>query len=142
MEKPEIKACPRIYTRCPSCHNTTLTIGTNGDLLCTWIDCKDPTLIDRIGQYGPCVAGDRQPVTLETVGVKALASATGSAAAEIVKALKNPRVLRWTTWDVFAGRQINHERGLSQEEAVMEVLKRYWPKTPNQIDTPYQPPNM
>ena len=48
-------------------------------------------------------------------------------AVEIVQALKNPRVLRWTTWDVFAGRQINHERGLSQEEAVMEVLKRHWP---------------
>ena len=48
-------------------------------------------------------------------------------AVEIVKALKNPRVLRWTTWDVFAGRQINHERGLSQEEAVIEVLKRHWP---------------
>ena len=48
-------------------------------------------------------------------------------AVEIVKALKNPRVLRWTTWDVFAGRQINHERGLSEEEAVIEVLKRHWP---------------
>jgi hypothetical protein len=48
-------------------------------------------------------------------------------AVEIVKALKNPRVLRWTTWDVFAGRQINHERGLSEEESVIEVLKRHWP---------------
>lgn len=37
---------PRIYTRCPSCQNTTLVIN-KGHLLCTWIDCKDPTLIHR-----------------------------------------------------------------------------------------------
>lgn len=36
----------RIYTRCPACLNDTLTIN-NGHLLCTWIKCPDPTLIDR-----------------------------------------------------------------------------------------------
>lgn len=39
--------CPRIYTRCPACHNDTLTIN-NGHLLCTWIDCKDPVLLERL----------------------------------------------------------------------------------------------
>lgn len=38
---------PRIYTRCPSCRNDTLTINDDKHLLCTWIDCKDPTLVDR-----------------------------------------------------------------------------------------------
>ena len=125
MENPEIKACPF----CGS--EAKLTEGPHGKR----IYCRhDSTCLIR----GQIVydfnltewnrrAGDRQPAPPETGGVKALASATGSAAAEIVKALKNPRVLRWTTWDVFAGRQINHERGLSQEEAVIEVLKRHWP---------------
>lgn len=40
---------PRIYTRCPSCHNDTLTIS-DGHLLCTWFECKDPTMIDRVGE--------------------------------------------------------------------------------------------
>lgn len=39
---------PRIYTHCPSCGKDTLTINEDKHLICTWIDCKDPTLIDRI----------------------------------------------------------------------------------------------
>jgi hypothetical protein len=39
---------PRIYTRCPSCHNDTLTIN-KGHLLCTWIECRNPTLIHTMG---------------------------------------------------------------------------------------------
>ena len=35
----------RILTRCPACGNDTLTINA-GHLLCTWVDCKDPTRID------------------------------------------------------------------------------------------------
>lgn len=42
----------RIYTRCPACHNDTLTIN-KGRLLCTWHVCPDPTLIDRIGELNP-----------------------------------------------------------------------------------------
>lgn len=38
----------RIYTRCPSCHNDTLMIN-KGRFVCGWQACKDPTLIDRIG---------------------------------------------------------------------------------------------
>lgn len=38
----------RIRTRCPACHNTTLAVH-DGHLFCTWIDCSDPTLIDRDG---------------------------------------------------------------------------------------------
>lgn len=38
----------RIFSRCPSCRNDTLTLN-KGHLLCTWHDCKDPTLIDRVG---------------------------------------------------------------------------------------------
>lgn len=45
-------AVPRIYTRCPACHNSCLTIN-NGHLLCTWLECPDPTLIDRIGEPPP-----------------------------------------------------------------------------------------
>lgn len=37
----------RIYTRCPACGNDTLTIN-KGHLLCTWHECKDPTLIDNL----------------------------------------------------------------------------------------------
>jgi hypothetical protein len=47
MNSTKIKACPRIYTRCPSCHNDTLTVN-KGHLLCTWHACPNPTLIDKI----------------------------------------------------------------------------------------------
>jgi hypothetical protein len=40
----------RIYSRCPACHNDTLTIN-RGRLLCTWYQCSDPTLIDRLGDH-------------------------------------------------------------------------------------------
>lgn len=43
---------PRIYTRCPSCGNDTLTINDDKHLLCTWIECPHPTLIDNVGPYG------------------------------------------------------------------------------------------
>lgn len=39
----------KITTRCPSCHCQTLSIH-EGYLFCTWIECKDPTLIDRMGE--------------------------------------------------------------------------------------------
>ena len=42
-----MKTTERIYTRCPACQNDTLTIN-DGHLLCTWIDCKNPTLIDNL----------------------------------------------------------------------------------------------
>jgi hypothetical protein len=51
---------PRIYTRCPACHNDTLTIN-RGHLLCTWHVCPYPTLIDRIGNVPPNAAGEPQP---------------------------------------------------------------------------------
>jgi len=38
----------RIYTRCPSCKNDTLIVNDDNHLLCTWIDCKNPTLIDNL----------------------------------------------------------------------------------------------
>lgn len=41
----QAQAPPRIYTRCPACHNDTLTIN-RGHLLCTWHACPDPTRID------------------------------------------------------------------------------------------------
>jgi len=37
---------PRIYTRCPACGNDTLTINS-GHLLCTWIECPNPCMIDQ-----------------------------------------------------------------------------------------------
>jgi hypothetical protein len=49
---PPTQAERRIYTRCPSCHNDTLTLN-NGHLLCTWHECKDPTAIDTIWKYTP-----------------------------------------------------------------------------------------
>lgn len=45
---PDCGKSPRIYTRCPACGNDTLTINDDKHLLCTWIDCPDPTLIDRL----------------------------------------------------------------------------------------------
>ncbi len=47
----------RIYSRCPACHNDTLTIN-RGRLLCTWYQCSDPTLIDRLGEYRERPPGD------------------------------------------------------------------------------------
>lgn len=46
--KANHEACrsPRIYTRCPSCGNSTLTINKK-HLLCTWHKCPNPTLIDE-----------------------------------------------------------------------------------------------
>lgn len=38
-------ATARIFTRCPSCGNDTLTIN-KGHLLCTWRECKDPCAIE------------------------------------------------------------------------------------------------
>jgi len=46
----------RIYTRCPACKNDTLCINDDKHLLCTWISCPDPTLIDRIGK-NPFIEG-------------------------------------------------------------------------------------
>ena len=69
--------CPRIYTRCPSCHNDTLTIN-DGHLLCTWIDCKDPTLIHRLSDLARAEAA-HEKATGKPGEIKALASATGSA---------------------------------------------------------------
>lgn len=47
---------PRIYTRCPACHNDTLTVNADKHLLCTWIDCPNPTLIHNIdSRVGPLV---------------------------------------------------------------------------------------
>src|SRR5689334_11282248 len=45
----EAERPPRICTRCPACRNGTLTIN-KGHLLCTWHECPDPTLIDRLGE--------------------------------------------------------------------------------------------
>lgn len=42
---------PRIYTRCPACHNDTLTIN-KGHLLCTWHECPDPVMIDELVEKG------------------------------------------------------------------------------------------
>lgn len=44
---------PRIYTKCPACHSDTLTINDDKHLLCTWIDCPNPTLIDKLGEATP-----------------------------------------------------------------------------------------
>lgn len=44
---------PRIYTKCPACHCDTLTINDDKHLLCTWIDCPNPTLIDKLGEATP-----------------------------------------------------------------------------------------
>lgn len=40
----------RIRTRCPSCGHETLFISPSGHLTCSLIGCKDPTLINRIGE--------------------------------------------------------------------------------------------
>ena len=64
-------ACPRIYTSCPACHNDTLTVN-DGHLLCTWHECPDPTLIDRIGAPGthpPCADDTHRLNWLERNGV-------------------------------------------------------------------------
>lgn len=38
----------RIYSKCPACHNDTLTINYDKHLLCTWINCPNPCLIDNV----------------------------------------------------------------------------------------------
>lgn len=47
-ERDELKH-PRIYSRCPACLNDTLTLN-KGRLLCTWFECKNPTVMDWVGQ--------------------------------------------------------------------------------------------
>ena len=77
MNDTENSACPRIQTRGPCCHNNTLTVNS-GHLLCTWLECKDPTLIDRVSEL--VRAGDRaHKAGGGPEELKALASATGSA---------------------------------------------------------------
>ena len=39
----------KIETKCPSCHNATLALNEDGQLFCTWVDCKDPVLIHKWG---------------------------------------------------------------------------------------------
>lgn len=39
---------PRIMNRCPSCHGSTLIIGSNGGLVCGLIGCKDPLAVGRL----------------------------------------------------------------------------------------------
>lgn len=41
----QIVAQQAIKTRCPSCGNQTLFISDNGELCCSWIQCKEPTAI-------------------------------------------------------------------------------------------------
>lgn len=40
---------PRIYTKCPACRKDTLTVNGDKHLLCTWVECPNPTLIDEMG---------------------------------------------------------------------------------------------
>lgn len=47
-ERDELKH-PRIYSRCPACLNDTLILN-KGKLLCTWFECKNPTVMDWVGQ--------------------------------------------------------------------------------------------
>ena len=53
-------ACATIRTRCPSCLNTSLIIGSNGELVCGFLECKDPTAINRIGQSRMDQTQDRE----------------------------------------------------------------------------------
>lgn len=38
---------PRIYSKCPACSNDTLTIHEK-HLLCTWVDCPNPTMVSNM----------------------------------------------------------------------------------------------
>lgn len=42
-----------ISTRCPACRNTTLMICDDGDLVCSWVECPDPTLLHRMMNAQP-----------------------------------------------------------------------------------------
>lgn len=55
-----------IYTKCPACGHATLTIN-DGHLLCTWIYCPDPTLIDR----GGSLSSEHLPIEQLRVGMMA-----------------------------------------------------------------------
>jgi hypothetical protein len=49
----------------------------------------------------------------------------GQIAREIAAGLKNKKTVRWTTWDSFAGRQVDHERHQTDEDIVHQVLSGY-----------------
>ena len=51
----------RIKTRCPSCKNDTLVIVESGYLVCSWIDCKQPTAID---DFAALLAAERERCAL------------------------------------------------------------------------------
>jgi hypothetical protein len=56
----------RIYTKCPACQNDTLTVNDDKHLLCTWIKCPDPTMIDRVAT----VRAQLEAVTRELKEIK------------------------------------------------------------------------
>ena len=60
---PPLGVVVRIYTRCPACGNDALMIN-DGRLLCTWMKCPDPTLIDRVWDE----ASVRRSETAATIG--------------------------------------------------------------------------
>lgn len=66
----------KIITRCPSCHNTTLSVNDSGHLFCTWFECKDPTLIHFAGEpgFGPFVI---QPPSKEVLEMLTKCGANG-----------------------------------------------------------------
>jgi hypothetical protein len=41
----------RISTRCPACGHQTLFIGSAGNLTCSWLPCKNPSVGEAIKRY-------------------------------------------------------------------------------------------
>lgn len=57
----------RINTRCPSCGNTTMFVGSGGLLVCSWLKCKNPSALndahERIAELEKLQAADRPQET-------------------------------------------------------------------------------
>ena len=60
----------RIATRCPSCGSSTLVIGSGNWLVCSLIGCKDPTLINSVGDRLKVYWDDREAVQRDLATVQ------------------------------------------------------------------------
>ena len=117
MNKPYIKACPF----CGEEWCSTRNAGNNGVLrqvYCRDADCGARGPARPSEDHAICAwnnrAGDRQPVTPETVGVKALASATGSGAGvesgDITVICERCGGQGWYPWFDGLGRETHQEQ--------------------------------
>lgn len=74
----------RIYTRCPACHHDTICVNGN-NLLCTWHECPDPTLIDNVDGHIAALGHELDAVKTQAVKEIGEAFAEADAALDVIE---------------------------------------------------------